>query len=673
MSSHDRLVQEPSSRAILALVADPKEDLAAERRKSTFKSGDLSLVLYESQENINRRHEIMELIKADPRLSKEGLYFLSRSEKYTRGISVLPAIREMVEKHNLSREEGEFVYNMYDAPTAMLMHFAMFLPTILGQGTAEQVEYWGTKAMDCDIIGCYAQSELGHGTYLRGLETTATYDKSTQEFLLHSPTLTALKWWPGTLGKTATHAIVVARLFIDGRDFGPFSFVVQIRDLETHLPLPGVSVGDIGPKMGFAFMDNGYLGFDHCRVPRNAMLMKNAKVTEDGTFIEPKAKKAAYGTMVLIRSQIVAGASLTLAKAVTIAVRFSAVRRQTTTEEGTMEAQIIDYENQQRILFPMISAVFAFFFTGKMMTTMYKTTASAIATGDFAGLPDMHAISSGLKAICTWFTSESVEKCRLLCGGHGYSLFSGLPSLYETYVGACTYEGENNVMCLQTARYLLKAWAEKKSVSGFLSYLSSWTMHSKFIASTACDLSKPEVVISAFAYRAGLMLHHASVAVDRNVKAGMSELTARDAAGSDLIAATRAHCYYVILHTFAAALEPIQPGPVLAVLQRLFELFALSEIELRLGEFMMAGYMTAIQVQFVHDRIKVLLRELRPDAVALVDGFDLDDYALNSALGRYDGDVYKALFDMAQQEPLNKTQVTPGYTEFIRPILKSKL
>lgn len=43
----------------------------------------------------------------------------------------------------------------------------------------------------------FFQTELGHGTFLRGLETTATYDPSTEEFVLNSPTLTSYKWWPG--------------------------------------------------------------------------------------------------------------------------------------------------------------------------------------------------------------------------------------------------------------------------------------------------------------------------------------------------------------------------------------------------------------------------------------------------------------------------------------------
>ena len=77
------------------------------------------------------------------------------------------------------------------------VHFVMFLPTIMGQGTVEQQAEWMGKAWDLSIIGTYAQTELGHGTFIRGLETTATYDPKTQEFVLNSPTISSYKWWPG--------------------------------------------------------------------------------------------------------------------------------------------------------------------------------------------------------------------------------------------------------------------------------------------------------------------------------------------------------------------------------------------------------------------------------------------------------------------------------------------
>ena len=90
--------------------------------------------------------------------------------------------------------------------------------------------------------------ELGHGTFLRGLETTAVYDKITQEFILNSPTTTSIKWWPGGLALTCTHCILMAKLIIDGKDYGVHSFIMQVRDLRTHERLPGITTGDIGPK-----------------------------------------------------------------------------------------------------------------------------------------------------------------------------------------------------------------------------------------------------------------------------------------------------------------------------------------------------------------------------------------------------------------------------------------
>ena len=79
--------------------------------------------------------------------------------------------------------------------------------TVREQASKEQQAYWLPKILNYDIIGCYAQTELGHGSDVRGLETTATWDSSTQGFEIHSPCLTASKWWNGSMGRTATHAV----------------------------------------------------------------------------------------------------------------------------------------------------------------------------------------------------------------------------------------------------------------------------------------------------------------------------------------------------------------------------------------------------------------------------------------------------------------------------------
>lgn len=150
--------------------------------------------------------------------------------------------------------------------------------------------------------------QLGHGSNVQGLETTATYLADTNEFDLHSPTLTASKWWIGGLGKTANYAIVMARLVIHGQDHGPHPFCVQIRRLDNHQPLPGVTVGDIGPKFGFNGVDNGFIMFDHVRIPHISFLAGYAQVVPGtGEYIKPPNAKLSYGTMVYVRANIVMG------------------------------------------------------------------------------------------------------------------------------------------------------------------------------------------------------------------------------------------------------------------------------------------------------------------------------------------------------------------------------
>lgn len=88
----------------------------------------------------------------------------------------------------------------------------MFTISLELWSTSEQKDYWKSFMQENGVFGTYIQTEIGHGTFIRGLETIATYDKNKQEFIIDSPTLTSIKFWPGACMK---YFLIVNRCFFN--------------------------------------------------------------------------------------------------------------------------------------------------------------------------------------------------------------------------------------------------------------------------------------------------------------------------------------------------------------------------------------------------------------------------------------------------------------------------
>ena len=120
--------------------------------------------------------------------------------------------------------------------------------------------------------------------------------------------------------------------------------MVQIRDMETHEPLPGVQVGDIGRKLGYNSVDNGYLLFNKVRVPRSALLSRFTEVTEDGDFEIKADPRILYSGMTNIRLGIIFGSALTIIRSARVAVRYAVCRRQFANQKDSREERkLLDY------------------------------------------------------------------------------------------------------------------------------------------------------------------------------------------------------------------------------------------------------------------------------------------------------------------------------------------
>lgn len=469
------------------------ELLDQERAKSDLPVSTLSDFLF-TPEARERKRQVLKVLQSEKVFDKSQNYFAGRIDRFQTALARAKRLRQLSAQHGWGQEEKQAANDLISEPGPYGLHESMFLITLRDQGTPEQVRHRRTmkgrrsltrmqhekflrKAEQYRYIGCYAQTELGHGSNVRGLETTATWNPEDKTFVIHSPHLTASKWWIGSLGRTANHAVVMAQLLIGGRSYGPHPFVVQIRDMETHEPLENIHVGDIGPKFGYNTMDNGFLLFNHVKIPHVNMLARFSRVDlQTNKYVRPERASLVYGTLTWVRSTIVMQAGGVLARGVAIAIRYCAVRRQFQDRDAPewekSENQVVNYTMVQIRLFTLLAATFALHFTGKGMMALYQENqkrmsedaGKASSTERGAGpeethsgsdlLADLHATSCGLKSLASTTAAEGLEVCRRACGGHGYSSFSGIGPWYSDYLPTTTWEGDNYMLTQQVARYV---------------------------------------------------------------------------------------------------------------------------------------------------------------------------------------------------------------------------
>ncbi|KAG9603418.1 acyl-CoA oxidase, partial [Aureobasidium melanogenum] len=446
------------------------ELLSQERSKSNVNVDALSTFLF-TQEGIDRKQKILKILEQEKVFDKSQNYFAGRIDRFETALARAKRLRQLQVKHNWTDQDKQVANELISEPGPYGLHESMFLITLRDQGTPEQHEKFLKPARNYEYIGCYAQTELGHGSNVRGLETTATWNQEDKTFIINSPTLTSSKWWIGSLGRTANHAVVMAQLYINNKSYGPHPFVVHIRDLKTHQPLKDIHIGDIGPKFGYNTMDNGFLLFNKVKVPHISMLGRFSSVDiNTGKYLRPASPSLIYGTLTWVRSTIVLQSGSVLARGVTIATRYAAVRRQFQDRDNqdpkSDENQVLNYTTVQIRLLTLLATCYALHFTGRGMMQLYEANQKKMAQngGKAEGkrgagpeevtpgsdlLADLHATSCGLKSLASSTAVDGLEVCRRACGGHGYSSFSGIGTWYADYLPTATWEGDNYMLTQQ--------------------------------------------------------------------------------------------------------------------------------------------------------------------------------------------------------------------------------
>lgn len=672
-----------------AAAPDPKSLIQKERDSAKFDVDQMNYFLEGSEERALETRRFIHQMETDPILAASSKdYDATKAEHRETTLKKINRLTRYIEVETFDQFERRMsIISLMDPQfhTRIGVHFGLFVGCVRGNGTPDQLGYWILKkeaAYVKNLYGCFGMTELAHGSNVAGLETTATFDEENDEFIINTPHIGATKWWIGGAAHSATHCSVYARLKVKGKDYGVKTFVVPLRDSEHNL-MPGVAIGDIGAKMGRDGIDNGWIQFSNVRIPRFFMLQKYCKVSEDGEVTEPPLNQLSYGALLTGRVVMVKDAFRWSSRFVTIALRYAVGRKQfraALAKEGDPETQLLDYPLHQRRLIPLLALTYAFSNGANVLQDLADSSndqlEEAVQDDDKekleAGVEAMKSLfiaSGSLKSTATWLTLSTIDQCRQACGGHGYSSYSGFGKGFNDFAVQCTWEGDNNILATSIGKQLIKKYSavakEGQKATGILDFLGNYkeSLGDKPVLA-ASDLKTPRKILKAIEVAIVRASARATDIVDK--RNGDTDFVA-----SELVVLSKLLAHFFLLKSFLDKIDSIKDQPELHdVLDLLAQLYGAAVVlEGFSGTFLTYSVATTDAIALNStEHVADLCSRLRQHVIPLTDSFMLSDMLINSAIGNYDGDIYKNYFRIVNQN--NPPQITkPPYAPALQGML----
>lgn len=517
-------------------------------------------------------------------------------------------------------------------------------------GTQWHHETWLPGTITGEATGCFAMTELGHGSDVQSIETTITWIPEDGEFEVHSPTPGSTKAY---IGNAATHgkwAAVFGQLIVDGENHGVHVIVVRIRE-EDLGAVEGVTCGDQGHKGGLLGVDNGTITFDHVRVPREHLLDRFGGVNADGVYESTiESRNARFFTMLgtLVRGRICVGggAASGTRKALSIATRYALKRTQFRQPGLGEEILLLDYQTHQRKLLPNIAKAYAYGFAQNEIALQLQRVTEA-AGSDPTAARELETRAAGMKALLTRWANDTIQVCREACGGAGYLSENGLTMLRQDADVFATFEGDNTVLLQLVAKALLldykKTWGDM-DMRG-TAQATARMLGGTFLERTTAKAVIDRILSGSKSKDVGSRAWHIEMFEDRekHTVEGLAKRMRAAAKASDsfaavnacqqhMLAAARAHTDRVVLEAFIEGIHECPDPYIASILGKVCDLYALATIEENRGWYMEHERFDGARSKAVTEAVDALCLDLRGKALELVEGLGVEEGWLNAAI-----------------------------------------
>jgi acyl-CoA oxidase len=552
-------------------------------------------------------------------LAEEGLGNMAYPKKYGGGgnLSGYFAVMETLSYHDLS------------LVIKFGVQFGLWGMSIHSLGTEKHYKKYLKDIGSFRLPGCFAMTETNHGSNVKGLETTATYNHEDESIIVHTPNEGAQKEYIGNAAKHGKMATVFAKLIIDGNDYGINAFIVPLRDSNGKV-LEGITIGDCGLKMGLNGVDNGKIRFEKVVIPKENMLDRFASINEKGEFESPVPSDnrrffTMLGTLVGGRIGIPRSALAAAKSGLTIAIIYSNKRRQFG-PEGGLEVPILNYRIHQRRLIPLLAKAYAIHFALQYLTNRFINK-------DDSEMQEIEALAAGMKAYSTWSTRDTLQECREACGGKGYLSENRIDALKNDTEVYTTFEGDNTVLMQLVAKSRLAEFRKSfggMNAMGVINYVyenvkTTIAEKNPIITRETDDehLLDAQFHLEAFRYREKATLDSAATRLKKLIDDGLDPYDAYNVVQHQLIDVSQAYIERIVLEQFQVAVQSITDKNCKEILSKLSQLYALSHIERNKGWYLEDGYMEGVKTKAVRKMVNQLCWEIRPDAVSLVEAFDI--------------------------------------------------